>query len=68
MSHSESSFWNIWSFPSEIVSSLDRGCDNQVAYEELLYSNYSVMPGFLTKLSQKFLSLNFECAFRDLKL
>lgn len=66
--HSESSFWNIWSYPSEILSSLDTGCDNQVAYEVLLYYNYSVMPGFSTKLPQKFLSLNFECAFRDLKL
>lgn len=46
--HSESSFWNIWSYPSEIMSSLDTGCDNQVAYEVLLYYNYSVMPGFST--------------------
>lgn len=59
ISHSESSFWNIWSYPSEIMSSLDTGCDNQVAHEVLLYYNYSVMPGFSTKLSQKFLSLNF---------
>lgn len=59
ISHSESSFWNIWSYPSEIMCSLDTGCDNQVAHEVLLYYNYSVMPGFSTKLSQKFLSLNF---------